>query len=285
MENTWRGECLRNGNARWGPFPCAPACISRVPPPRAGRAARRLPPRRSSIRCPAGTPEHAAALRTSRRSAAAARCPRDPANLPVCAAARKGTVPRRIRQTEAPAPVSCVRLRSRLRHRAVGRLNGAPAIALEAFLLAQLKARLRDAVELHNDFPGARIHLLVLYGGFIKDHVGARARVALDHMQRVAMSVPGRVPPGLLVKVRYVDDERIAVPMRHRIADLKVDGVQMGARSRGDNAVVMQEFVQKHDISRPLQNLERKGHIGEAWNAWDRTMPNGIHAVAFLLPL
>ena len=66
--------------------------------------------------------------------------------------------------------------------------------------------------------PRLRQHVRVFHRDLVVDSILADARVPLDDVQRVRVERAGAREPGLVVEARHVDDERIAVPARDRVA-------------------------------------------------------------------
>ena len=84
---------------------------------------------------------------------------------------------------------------------------------LRALEIQQLRVLLLPAVERQAHFPGTREHLRVLDGGFVDDHLLAGPRIALHHMELVAVEIPRPVEPGLVVQAGHVYNQRIALPV------------------------------------------------------------------------
>src|SRR5712691_9309242 len=173
----------------------------------------------------------------------------------------------------------------RFRRGALWRVYCPPVIALSAFLLPEFEARLRDAVERHADLPGLAIRFWIFDGGLVVDGVRRGARIALDHVERLAVRVPGRIEPRFGPEIGHVDHQRVALPTADRIAQPQVNAIQVGARSGLDDALVVHVLVHEHDVSGPLQNLKRERHVGDPRHAGHGAMRDGIDARAFLFPL
>ena len=62
------------------------------------------------------------------------------------------------------------------------------------------------------------------------DRVGVAQRVALDHLQRLAVEVAGHVEPRAVVVVRDVDDQRVAFPAPARVAHPEIDARRVRRR-------------------------------------------------------
>src|SRR5579863_489540 len=173
----------------------------------------------------------------------------------------------------------------RFRRGAVWRVDGPPVIAFAAFLLSEFEARLRDAVKRHADLPGLAIRFGIFNSGLVIDRVRRGARIALDHVERLAVRMPRRVEPRLGPEIGHVDHQRVALPVADRIAQPQVDAIQMVARSSSNDALVVHVLVHEHDVSGPLQNLKWKRHVRDPRHAGHGAMRDGIDTRAFLLPL
>src|SRR3989442_2721498 len=82
----------------------------------------------------------------------------------------------------------------------------------KALVLEDLRILFLMTIEEHAHLPGFREHLRVFDGGFAVDLFWADRRVTLDHVQGVAVEVPGPVEPGFVVELEHVDDQRIPLP-------------------------------------------------------------------------
>ena len=78
---------------------------------------------------------------------------------------------------------------------------------LHALEFQQLSVLIQPAIERHAHLPGSGKHFRVFDGDFIGKGVRAEGRVALDHMQGVAMKIPGPVKPSLVVDVTAMNDQ------------------------------------------------------------------------------
>ncbi len=67
-------------------------------------------------------------------------------------------------------------------------------------------------VERHAHLPGAGEHARIFDRGFVRDYVRAGARVALHHVQLVAMKISGAIEPSLIVHVGHIDYQRVTLP-------------------------------------------------------------------------
>src|SRR5690349_19472732 len=72
------------------------------------------------------------------------------------------------------------------------------ALPFHASVFHLLVVRLGVPNEIERDLPGPCVDLLVVERGFVMDGVGIHRRVALHHVQRVAMEIGGHVEPRLL---------------------------------------------------------------------------------------
>src|SRR5215510_1673963 len=87
----------------------------------------------------------------------------------------------------------------------------------------QLRVFLLTPVQRHAHFPWTCEDLRIFDGRFVRDHVRTRACIALNDMQLVAMEIAGSIEPTLIVEPSYIDDERLAFPMRYRLSHPRVD--------------------------------------------------------------
>src|ERR1700678_2388885 len=108
-------------------------------------------------------------------------------------------------------------------------MDCAPVVSLRALLLSEFKTGFVIKVQRHHDFPGLTVGLRIFYGGFVSDRVGSAARVAFYNVQSVAMRVPGRIQPGLVVEISNIHHQRVSFPMANRSAHAEIDPVKMWA--------------------------------------------------------
>src|SRR5687767_4642941 len=86
------------------------------------------------------------------------------------------------------------------------RLHPAPE-EIDAVVVQELLILLGPAVNRHAHLPGSRKDLRILDRRLVVHHVaGFERRVALDHVQRIAVKVARHVEPRQVVEVRDVDD-------------------------------------------------------------------------------
>jgi len=76
--------------------------------------------------------------------------------------------------------------------------------------------------------PGTCPRLRIVNGRFVLDRVGARAREALNHLQRIAgghqTAVPGHA--NRPIEVRGLHDQRVALPVTARDPHVLTDGLR-----------------------------------------------------------
>src|SRR3989442_1136693 len=137
---------------------------------------------------------------------------------------------------------------------------------LHALEIHELRVLLQTPVEGHADLPRAREDFGVFDRGLVREDVGARAPVAFNDMQRVAVEVTGSVEPALIVEARHVDDQRVSFPVADRLAHPRVYRSGAGI-FQIDVANGARVFVGEKDRLRALKNLERIGHVGGARHA------------------
>src|SRR4029077_8962947 len=88
--------------------------------------------------------------------------------------------------------------------------------------------------------------------------------VALDHMQGVAMEIPGPVEPGLLAESCHVDNQRIPFPMAARPAHPRIGG-RLSLPIHTDGPSGTRELIGDQDVwARTLDDLKWKRHVRRA---------------------
>src|SRR4029434_5033825 len=92
----------------------------------------------------------------------------------------------------------------------------------------------------------------------------AGSRDLFDDMQLVAMEVAWPAEPGLIVEIRGVDDERIPVPFRHRVALVARVAFRVVRLIDGNPAEGVPGIVQKYDLGGVHHDLVREPHAGNA---------------------
>src|SRR5262245_46720745 len=119
-----------------------------------------------------------------------------------------------------------------------------------AFVFEQLNVLFLTPVERHADLPRTREYLRILDRGFVRHVIRAGARVALDHVQRLGMKVSRAIEPRLIVEVAYIDDKRVAFPMRARISHPEIDHFRIGMRTAVHQQKTMDVnvFVDDEDV-------------------------------------
>src|SRR3989442_12067184 len=93
-----------------------------------------------------------------------------------------------------------------------GRLHMKFIVKHVALVLKELEILFLMTIKDHAHLPGSRKHLRILDRDFVADVVGVHGDVTFDHMQLIAMEIPGPVKPGLFVEIDRVDDQRISLP-------------------------------------------------------------------------
>src|SRR5678816_659497 len=80
------------------------------------------------------------------------------------------------------------------------------------------------------------------------------------------MEVAGAIEPGLIVEPGDIDDERVAVPLRHRLTHPRIDRGWPGILqvNVADGARI---FVRDQQLTRTLDDLKRIRHVGRPRDA------------------
>ena len=134
-------------------------------------------------------------------------------------------------------------------------------VALVARVLEDLVRRI--AVQRNRDRPRPRIHVRILDRDLVGNRVRVGAREAFDQAQRAAVrDAPdacrrgvGR-DPSLVVEVRRLDDQRVAVPAAPRISRPRADArVEVRSSVDGNDPRLMDHLVDNRHVSRRLHNL------------------------------
>ena len=115
-------------------------------------------------------------------------------------------------------------------------------------------------------FQGRENVLRIFDGGFVVQHVRRHRRVALHHVQHVAVKIARAIEPGLIVQTGDVHHQCVAFPMPGRPAHPAVHR----RRSRivhvdGSHRAVV--FIGDQNHLAGLHDLKRKRHVGGARNA------------------
>src|SRR5579883_1858675 len=129
---------------------------------------------------------------------------------------------------------------------------------LHAFEIEELRILLLTAVERHADLPGPCEHDRVLNGRFVRHYIRAQARVALHHVQLVAMEITSAVKPGPVVLVGDVDHQGIAFPVSDGLAHPRVGWSGPGVFQE-DVSHRARVLVDERERACALQNLEWVG--------------------------
>ena len=139
-----------------------------------------------------------------------------------------------------------------------------------ALMLEKLRIRFLPTIERHPHLPRSREHLRILDGHLVVDVVRSDGRVALDHVQRVAVEIPGAVEPVSSLKcttstTNVSPSQRPREsPIHQSIGPRRMCGA-IRVDVRGRVHVLMNE---RHgDVSRCLENLERRRHVHDAGHA------------------
>src|SRR4029077_5350339 len=194
------------------------------------------PPRRSVWPCrpaPVAAPA-ASSLRTSRRPAGRGRpmeceAPRDSAPRSMPATTTRGAVPLRVRRHTTDTSGSYDSSHSLVRLIGSGIADSELSVQqlfheLDALVFQDRGILFETAIQRQADLPGPRKHLRILDGRFVHQMVGADRRVPLNHVQGVAVEIPGLVEPALVVEAGHVDDARVASPVPARPSHPRVGG-------------------------------------------------------------
>ena len=134
---------------------------------------------------------------------------------------------------------------------------------LHALEIQELRVLFLAPVERHAHLPRAREDVRIFDSCFVRDHIRAGARVALHHVQLVAMEISGAIKPCLIVQVGYVDHQGVALPASDGLAHPRVcrSGSGVFQKNVPHGAGVL---VNERERAGALQNLERVGHVGGA---------------------
>src|SRR4029079_12688441 len=81
---------------------------------------------------------------------------------------------------------------------------------------------------------------------------------------------------GLIVEVRNVDDESVAVPVADRITVPEVDALEVRVSFQVDGAVVVNVLVEDRDILRRLDDLKWEWQIGQTRHTRLEALPQRI---------
>ncbi len=115
-------------------------------------------------------------------------------------------------------------------------------------------------------FHGRVKTLRIFDGGFVGNHIRAGARVALHHVQLVAMEIPSAVEPGLIVEAGDVDHQRVALPVSDGLAHPRIrrSGSGIFQKNVAHRARVL---IDERQRAGAFENLERVGHVSGARHA------------------
>ncbi len=121
-------------------------------------------------------------------------------------------------------------------------------------------------VQRHAHFPGPRKYFRIFDRGLILEDIRADGGVALDHVQRLAMEIAGTIKPGLIVKARHIDHQRVALPMAVRRSHPAIHrSFPRLAQIDGPNSARV--LIGDHDGVRALENLKGIGHVSRSRHA------------------
>src|SRR5262245_12467822 len=138
----------------------------------------------------------------------------------------------------------------------------------DALEVHQPRVLFHSPVEWQRNFPGAREHFGVRDGGFVLDVIRRRVRVPLYYPQLAAVVGSRTVEPGLVVKTRNFDYQRVSLPAPDRLPHPRIGF----GRSRvfeinvPDRAGV---FIGDKELVLILNNLKWKRHVRCARHAWE----------------
>ena len=147
----------------------------------------------------------------------------------------------------------------------------------------QSPARCCDAAAFRFSRDG--VSLRVFDGRLITNRVGAGARVALDHVQRIAVRVARRIEPGLVDQVGDIDHEGVAIPTADGIAHGEIDAVEMRARAGGDDRWSCRYSYMKTTMPGRCRIWIGKRHVADARHAGHHAVHDGVDAGALLFAL
>ena len=130
-------------------------------------------------------------------------------------------------------------------------------------------------IERHGDFPRSCKNLRVLDGGFVHQVVRTDRGVAFDHVQRVAVVVPGPVEPCLVVEPCDIDDQRVPFPAPIRPSHPRL--VRSFRRlAERYLASCVRVLVQNPDHVRTLEDLKRVGQIRRSRDTRKKAIQFGV---------
>src|SRR2546422_5485589 len=106
---------------------------------------------------------------------------------------------------------------------------------LHAFELQELHIFLETSIEQHADLPGSRKDLRILDQSFVRKVIRAERGESFDHMQSIAVEIPGPVEPVLARwtlrreengcrESRHIDNQRVALPFAVGPTHPRIDG-------------------------------------------------------------
>src|SRR5580658_9161159 len=94
---------------------------------------------------------------------------------------------------------------------------------LRTLEIQELRVLFLTPVKRHAHLPGTREDLRIFNGRLVRDDIRAGARVALHHMQRIAVIVAGAIEPARIVEAFHVYHQRISLPVADRLSHPGVD--------------------------------------------------------------
>jgi len=83
----------------------------------------------------------------------------------------------------------------------------------DAVEIHELRICVHAAIERELHLPRPREHLRIFYRRFIHEMVRTYRRVPFNHVQSVAMEIPGAVEPGIFVEPGDIDNQRVSLPV------------------------------------------------------------------------
>src|SRR3989442_6528928 len=157
---------------------------------------------------------------------------------------------------------------------------------LRAFELQELHIFLETSIERHADLPGSRKDLRILDQSFVREVIRAERGESFDHMQGLAVEIPGPVEPVLARwplgreengcrESRHIDNQRIALPFAVGPTHPRIDGRLRGfphidlAASVGILVDDRQPFLTLTDTGKDLEWIRQ---IRSAWHTGQMTL-------------
>ena len=146
---------------------------------------------------------------------------------------------------------------------------------------------LADAVVRHQAqdrllLPRLGEDLGILHRHVVDDRVEGVAPVALGDAQLLAVNRADAGQPGVGVEAHHVHHQRVAFPVRHRVAQVgRLVVVGVGAAVGRDDAERVVHLVEDEDAVAQLDDLERQRPDRDAWDAREQALRHRVvHAAA-----